>query len=41
MKRLNLRIIGIENEDSQLNGPENIFNKVIEETSLTERKRWL
>ena len=27
-KRLNLRIIGIEeNEDTQLKGPENIFNK--------------
>ena len=32
MKRPNLRIIGIEeNEDSQLKGPENIFNKIIEE----------
>jgi hypothetical protein len=32
MKRLNLRIIGIENnEDSQLKGPVNIFNKVIKE----------
>jgi hypothetical protein len=32
MKRPNLRIIGMEeNEDSKLKGPENIFNKVIEE----------
>jgi hypothetical protein len=32
MKRLNLRIIGIEeSEDFQLKGPANIFNKVIEE----------
>ena len=30
MKRLILRIIEIE-EDSQLQGPENIFNKIIEE----------
>jgi hypothetical protein len=32
MKRPNLRIIGIEeNEYSQLKGPENVFNKIIEE----------
>jgi hypothetical protein len=32
MKRPNQRIIGIEDsKDSQLNGPENIFNKIIEE----------
>ena len=32
MKRRNLRIIGIEkNKDSQLKGPENVFNKIIEE----------
>jgi hypothetical protein len=32
MKRSNLRIIRIEEEeDSQLLGPENIFNKIIEE----------
>ena len=32
MKRPNLRIIGIEeNKDSQLKGPENVFNKIIEE----------
>ena len=32
MKRPNLRIIGIdENEDSQLKGLKNIFNKIIEE----------
>jgi hypothetical protein len=31
-KRPNLRIIGIdENEDFQLKGPVNIFNKIIEE----------
>jgi hypothetical protein len=27
MKRPNLRIIGIENEDSQLKRPENVFEK--------------
>ena len=32
MKRPNLRMIGIkENENSQLKGPENVFNKIIEE----------
>jgi hypothetical protein len=32
MKRPNLRIIGIEeNKDSQLKGPENVFNKIIKE----------
>jgi hypothetical protein len=33
MKRSNLRIIGIEeNKDSQLKGPENFLNKIIEES---------
>ena len=32
MKRSYLRIIGIENsEDFQLQGPENVFNEIIEE----------
>jgi hypothetical protein len=32
MRRQNLRIIGIdENEDIQLKGPVNLFNKIIEE----------
>jgi len=32
MKKPNLRIIGMEEgEDSQIKGPENIFNKMIEE----------
>jgi hypothetical protein len=32
MRRLNIRIIGIEeSKDSQLQGPVNIFNKIIEE----------
>jgi hypothetical protein len=32
MRRPNLRIIGIEeSEDSQLKGPVNIYNKIIEE----------
>jgi hypothetical protein len=36
MRRPNLRIIGIEeSEDSQLKGPVNIFNKIIEENFLT------
>ena len=39
MKRPNLRIIGIEeNEDSQFKGPENIFNKIIEENFLNLKK---
>jgi hypothetical protein len=36
MRRPNLRIIGIdENKDFQLKGTVNIFNKLIEESSLT------
>jgi predicted nuclease with TOPRIM domain len=31
MKNLNLRINRIENENSQLKGPENVFNKIVEE----------
>ena len=31
MKRPNLRIIGKEEGEVQLKGPENIFNKIIEE----------
>jgi hypothetical protein len=38
LKRLNLRIIGIEEKDSQLKGPENVFNKTMEETSLNLKK---
>jgi hypothetical protein len=39
MRRPNLRIIGIdENEDSQLIGPVNIFNKIIEENVPTLKK---
>jgi hypothetical protein len=35
MKRPNIRIIGIEeSEDSQLKGPVNIFNKIIENFNL-------
>ena len=35
MRRPNLRIIGIEEiEDSQLKGPVNFFNKIIEENFL-------
>jgi hypothetical protein len=34
MKRPNIKIIGLkEEEDFQLKGPENIFNKIIEENS--------
>jgi hypothetical protein len=40
MKRLNLRIIGIEDsEDSQLKGPVNIFNKIIEENFPNLKKK--
>jgi hypothetical protein len=36
VKRQNLRIMGIkESKDSKLIGPDNIFNKIIEETSPT------
>jgi hypothetical protein len=36
MKRPNLRIIAIEeSEDSQLKGPVNILNKIIEENFVT------
>jgi hypothetical protein len=39
MKRPNLRIIGIEeNVDSQLIGPVNIFNKIIEENFPNPKK---
>ena len=31
MKRPNLRIIEVEGEEYQLKGPENIFNKIVEE----------
>ena len=40
MKITNLRIIRIEeNEDSQLKGPENVFNKIIEENSPNLKKK--
>jgi hypothetical protein len=39
MKRPTLKIIGIEDsEDSQFKGPENIFNKIIEENFPNLRK---
>ena len=39
MKRSNIRITGIEeNEDSQLKGLENVFNKIIEENFLNLKK---
>jgi hypothetical protein len=39
MKRPNLRIIQIEeNEDSQLKGPGNVFNKIIEEKFYNLKK---
>jgi hypothetical protein len=39
MKRPNLRIIRIvDNEDSQLKGPENVFNKIIEENFPNQKK---
>jgi uncharacterized coiled-coil protein SlyX len=40
MKRPNLRIIGIEeSEDSQVKGPVNIFNKIIEENFPNIKKK--
>ena len=38
MKRPNLRIIGIKEEEVQLKGTENIFNKIIEESFPNRRK---
>ena len=39
MRKPNLRIIGIEDsDDSQLKGPVNIFNKIIEENFPNLRK---
>jgi hypothetical protein len=39
MRRPNLRIIGVdENEDFQLKGPANVFNKIIEENFPYLRK---
>jgi hypothetical protein len=39
MKRLNLRIVGIEeSEDFELQEPANIFNKVTEESFLKRKK---
>jgi hypothetical protein len=41
MRRPNLRIIGVdENEDFQLKGPANIFNKIIEENISRRRGIW-
>jgi hypothetical protein len=41
MKRTNLRIIGVEErEESQLRGPENIFNKMLGK-NFPNLKRWL
>jgi hypothetical protein len=37
MKIPNLRIMGI-NEETQLKGPENIFNKIIEENFSNPKK---
>jgi hypothetical protein len=40
MRRANLRKIGVdENEDFQLKGPVNIFNKIIKENSPNLKKR--
>jgi hypothetical protein len=40
MKRPSLKIIGIEeSKDSQLKGPENIFNKIVEENFPNLKKR--
>ena len=39
MRRPNLRIMGIdENEDFQLKGPANIFNKIMEENFSNPKK---
>jgi hypothetical protein len=42
MRRPNLRMIGIEeSEDSQLKGPVNIFNKIMEENFPNLKKEML
>ena len=42
MRRPNLRIIGMEeSEDSQLKGPVNVFNKIIEENFPNLKKEML
>ena len=42
MRRPNLRIIGVdENEDFQIKGPANIFNKIIEENFPNLKKEML
>ena len=38
MKRANLRIIRIEEEETQLKGPENIFNRIIKEKNSNLKK---
>ena len=39
MRRLNLQIIGVEeSKNSQLKGPVNIFNKIVEENFLNLKK---
>ena len=38
MKRINLRIVGIEEEDAQFKGPANIFNRIIEENVYVLKK---
>jgi hypothetical protein len=39
MRRPNLRIIGVaENEDFQIKGPVNIFNKIIEENFVNLKR---
>jgi hypothetical protein len=39
IERPNLRIIGIkENEDSKLNGPENVFNQIIDNNVANLKK---
>jgi hypothetical protein len=38
MKTPNLKVIGLEVKESQLQGPENIFNKIIEENFLNLKK---
>ena len=40
MKRPNLRIIGVEEGELQVKGPENIFNKMIEENFPNLKNLW-
>jgi hypothetical protein len=41
MERTNLQIIGLEEDDSQLKGPENVFNNIIKGNFPNLKKKFL